>query len=107
MDRAEKKKTGRRYSEEFKRRTLSLLRTSGKSRAQISRDLGIPKCTLTWWVERERKGGMPKASKPLTEKTRLEELEEENARLTKENKILQTERDILKKAATFFAKESE
>ena len=50
---------------------------------------------------------MPKASKPPTEKTRLEELEEENARLTKENKILQTERDILKKAATFFAKESE
>jgi transposase len=102
------RKSGRRYTEEFKRRTLALVRTSGKSQAAISRDLGIPKCTLVGWVVRERETEMPKAgAKAGKAKTPLEELEEENARLTKANRVLQMERDILKKAAAFFAKESE
>lgn len=102
------KKALRRYTEEFRRRTLALVRTSGKSRAAISRDLGIPKCTLVGWINREREKEMPKArDKARKAKTPLEELQEENARLSKEVRVLQMERDILKKAAAFFAKESE
>jgi transposase-like protein len=50
---------------------------------------------------------MGQGKKPEKPKTRLEELEAENRRLLRENRVLLMERDILKKAATWFAKESE
>jgi transposase len=107
MEQIQRRKTRGRYNREFKSRTIELLRTSGKSRAQVGRDLGVPACTLKWWLDNERSTGMSKSTKPGKPTTRIEELEAENRRLSKENKILQMERDILKKAATWFAKESE
>jgi transposase len=107
MEQTQRRKTRGRYNAEFKSRTVELLRTSGKSRAEVGRDLGVPSCTLKWWIDNERSTTVAKSPKPGKSTTRLEELEAENRRLSKENKVLQMERDILKKAATWFAKESE
>ncbi len=109
MEKIRSRKTGHRYSAEFKARTLALIRTSGKPVAEISRELGVPKCTIRWWMTHEGSNAMPtqKGAKAVNPKERVEELERELRKLQKENKILLMERDILKRAATWFAKESE
>jgi transposase len=107
MEQKTKRKNGHRYSDEFKSRSLHLLRSSGQTKNAIAKDLGIPPCTLALWEIRERNDAMSKATKPVAIRSHLEELEKEVVVLRKENRILQMERDILKKAAAFFAKESE
>ncbi len=88
------------YPEEFKREAVELLRTSGRPLAQIARELGVSTESLRLWRKQaeidtgEREG--------LTSEER-----EELRRLRRENRILQQERDLLVKAAAFFAKESE
>jgi transposase len=93
------KKTGARYPEEFKAETVQLARSSPeKSIRQLAYELGISDQTLRNWVKQaeidhgEREG--------LTTKER-----EELRKLRGENRILREEREILKKAAAFFAKE--
>jgi len=93
------KKTGLRYPEEFKAEAVQLARSSPeKSIRQLAYELGISDQTLRNWVKQaeidrgEREG--------LSTKER-EELRE----LRRENRILREEREILKKAAAFFAKE--
>lgn len=66
--------------------------------AQPSDDLGIAPVTLRTWVEASR----PKPEVPLTDDERTE-----LKRLRKENRELKMEREILKKATAFFAKQSE
>ena len=104
------------YTEEFKSDALNLIRRGDRSIAQVARDLGVSHWTLRGWVKSEqmakrRKKGSGKAATadPATESAqqRLERLERENDRLRKENDSLRTDRAILKKAAAFFAKESE
>jgi transposase len=95
------------YSEEFRERTLALAATGAKPVAQVARDLGIPVGTLRVWQHKARKSGMARNLKPLDVKERLRQLEKDNQRLIRENRVLQEEREILKKAAAFFAKESE
>jgi transposase len=102
------KKKGKRYTPEFKQRTLNLLRSTDKSIAQIGRELGVPHCTLQWWLKYDRGNNMAKQAKDAPrQKPRVEQLEAEIRRLQKENKRLEMEREILKAAATWFAKESE
>jgi len=93
------KKTGLRYSEEFKTEAVQLVRSfPEKSVRQLAHELGISDQTLRNWIKQaeidrgQREG--------LTTKER-----EELRRLRRENKILREEREILKKAAAFFAKE--
>lgn len=107
MDKILNRKKGHRYNAEFKARTLNMIRTSDKSISQIGRDLGVPACTLKWWINGDRSAAMAETPKATSLKERLEELEAENQRLQKENKRLLMEREILKRAATWFAKESE
>jgi transposase len=92
-------KTGTRYTEEFKAEAIQLARSSPeKSIRQLAYELGIADQTLRNWIKQteidcgEREG--------LTTKER-----EELRRLRRENRILREEREILKKAAAFFAKE--
>ena len=93
------KKTGSRYPEEFKVEAVQLLRSSPeKSIRQLAYELGISDQTLRSWVKRAEidRGEW----EGLTTKER-----EELRKLRRENKILREEREILKKAAAFFAKE--
>jgi transposase len=88
------------YPPEFRAEAIELVRLSGKPIAQLARDLGVSDMTLRHWVKQadidqgKREG--------LTSDER-----EELRRLRKENRTLQMEKEILKKAAVFFAKETD
>jgi transposase len=93
-----KRRPRRRFSEEFKQQAVRLVLDQGKTMAEVSRELDLVPTAFREWVQRaraDRTGG----KSGLTTAER-----EELARLRKENRILQEERDILKKAAAFFAK---
>jgi transposase len=84
----------RKFTKEFKREAVRLLRTSGKNQTQVARELGVATSVLGTWmamVEGEEKTGLTP-----------EELEELK-RLRKENARLQMEVEILGKATAFFA----
>jgi transposase len=90
----------RRFTEEFKAGAVRLVLDEGKPVAQVARELDLTASALATWVERaraDRTGG----------KTGLTSEERgELAKLRKENRELRMEREILKRAAAFFAKES-
>jgi transposase len=87
------------YPEEFRREAIKLVRISSKSQHQIAEDLGISDVTLRNWVKQaERDEGKRPDGLSTDER-------EELARLRRENQTLRMEREILKKAATFFARE--
>ena len=90
----------RKYTDSFKAEAVDLVVTSVRPVAEIARDLGINEGTLGNWVNLARKRG-ELAEKPVTidERAELAELRDENRRL-------KMEREILKKAAAWFAKES-
>jgi transposase len=92
--------TRRKFTPEYKAEAVELVINSGRPIAEIARDLGINEGTLGNWVNMAKKRGDIK-EKPLDidERARLKELEEENRRL-------KMEREVLKKAAAWFAKES-
>ncbi len=91
-------KNGNRPTPEFRREAVRLALTSGRTRREISADLGIGLSTLTRWLSHERDVGEP-GEAPV-------DLHAELKRLRRENAVLKQERDILKKAAAFFAKET-
>jgi transposase len=87
-------KTRRKFTKEFKREAVRLLRTSGKNQTQVARELGVATSVLGTWmamVQAEEKTGLTPDE--------LEELK----RLRKENARLQMEVEILGKATAFFA----
>ena len=88
------------YPEEFRREAVRLVLTTDKSAAQVARELGINYKTLGNWVRVEQDEG-PDRPGALSESERLE-----LKRLRKENSELKTEREILRKAAAYFAKET-
>ena len=90
------------FSLEFKQQAVKLARgREGKSLSAIARDLGISVAALCKWVKaaegEEAAGFTPGGRKSL---------EEENRRLRRELEEVKEEREILKKAAVFFAKGS-
>ena len=89
----------RSFTDEFKAGAVRLVRDEGKTIPQVARDLDLTESALRTWVERAR-------ADRTQGKTGLTTVErEELARLRKENRELRMEREILKKAAAFFAKE--
>jgi transposase len=90
-------KPKRRFTSEFKAHAVELVRVSGKSATEIANDLGISTAALCRWVGLAEKA----AARPKSESQ-----EEELKRLRREVETLRMERDFLKKAAAFFAKES-
>ena len=95
------KRKRRQFTKEFKADTVRLVRQSGKSIGEVCKDLGLTDSSVRNWVKQadtDQGRGTPGA---LTTEER-----EELRRLRKENRILKTEREILKKAAAFFAKEN-
>jgi transposase len=93
------RRTRRSFSDEYKAGAVRLVLDEGKSVAAAARDLGVTESALRTWVERARADRTQGKTGPTTAER------EELARLRKENRILQEEREILKKAAAFFAKE--
>jgi transposase len=94
--------TRKTYTAEFKREAIRLLETSGKSAAQIERDLGIGTGCLSRWRLRQEKNGedaFPGHGRLAPEQERIRELE-------REIEILRQERDILKKVVAIFSKPS-
>jgi len=87
------------YAPQFRTEAVRLVKDSGKSMLQVSRDLGISYETLRKWVRQaEVDGGLREG---LTTHER-----EELRRLRRENWVPREEREILRKAAAFFAKET-
>ena len=92
-------KTKRIFDAQFKREALELVETSGKSLAQVARDLGISDNTLHGWKQQQHNHGQdafPGSGHQTPQ-------EEEMRRLRRENEILRQERDILKKALAIFS----
>ncbi len=87
------------FTPKFKAHTVELVRTSGKSVGEICRDLDLTETAVRRWIAQTdidagRRDGLTAAER------------EELSRLRRENRVLRDERDILKKAAAFFAKET-
>lgn len=92
----------RKYTDQFKAEAVELVFSSGRPASQIARELGVNVYTMCNWVNMAKKRGqVEEKNEPLTvdERAELKELREENRRL-------KMEREILKKAAAWFAKES-
>jgi len=101
MGNATKKRRVRRsFTDEFKAGAVRLVLDEGKTVAGVARELGLTESALRVWVERAR-ADRTNGRTGLTTAER-----EELSRLRKECRELRMERDILKKATAFFAKES-
>ena len=92
-----------RYTKEFREEAVKLVTEESISLPEASRRLYLPPSTLATWVKASKAGRLGEVGKtyrPLTE------IEMELARTKKELVEVKMERDILKKAAAYFAKES-
>ena len=104
MSRMSRRKANRRprrqFSDEFKDGAVRLVLDEGKTVGAVARELDLTASALSLWVRQER------AERTQGKSGLMKEEREELARLRKEVRILAEERDILKKAAAFFAKQS-
>lgn len=90
------------YTPEFKAEAVKLVLDQGLSHMEAARRLSVPKGTLTNWVSNAKGGHRPAAPGARS----VPELEAELAKLRKELVETRLERDIVKKAVAYFAKES-
>jgi transposase len=88
------------FTQEFRDEAVRLAQTSGRSRREVASDLGIGLSTLRNWIDRRRDRQM---EQPPPD--RQEDMAAELKRLRRENEVLRQEREILKRATAFFAKE--
>jgi transposase-like protein len=96
------KRKRRSFDAQFKAEAVRLCKVGDRSIGQVAKDLDLTETALREWV---RRADIDAGQGPPGALTTAER--EELGRLRRENKRLQMERDILKAAATFFAKESE
>jgi transposase len=86
------------YTREFKQQAVQLFETSGKTKTQIARDLGISDSALSKWCKEFSERG----EEAFPGKGHQTTVEEENNRLRREVEVLRQEREILKKAISIF-----
>lgn len=89
----------RRFTVEFKAETVELVRSSGKTIGQVCRDLDLTETAVRRWVQQAEVDAGKRPGLTTAERAEL-------AELRRENRILREEREILKKAAAFFARET-
>jgi transposase len=101
MSKEKTRRPRRKHTREFKAETVALVRTGGRSPAQVAKELGLADSLVYTWVRQSQvdEGNGPPGALTTAEK-------EELSHLRREVKVLRMEREILKRAATFFAKES-
>jgi len=92
-----------RYSKEFREESVKLVIDQDLGIPEVSRRLEVPKSTVSNWVKASKAGKLGNIGKNRPE---LSDTELELARLKWELAQVKMERDILKKAAAYFAKES-
>ena len=95
------KRQRRKFTDEYKAEAVRLVRQEGLAVTQVARDLDLTESSLRNWVKQAAIDGGQGSAGALTS-SELEELR----RLRRENRQLRMEREILKKAAAFFAKEN-
>ncbi len=91
----------KRYRDEFKLDAVRLVLDEGLTKAEVSRRLGVGQDSLGKWVRAYKNSN----EKAFTKKAELTEEQKEMRRLREENRQLKMEREILKKATAFFAKD--
>jgi transposase len=96
---AKERRPRRRFSAEFKAEVVELVRSSGKTVGAVAREMDLTETAVREWVRQAdidagRRDGLTTAER------------EELSQLRKENRILREERDILKRATAFFARET-
>jgi transposase len=95
-------KANQTYTPEFRAEAVKLVLEQGLTQPEAAERLGIPKGSLSNWVVAARRaGGVPGAGTPT-----VADLQAENARLRRELARAEMEREIVKKAAAYFARES-
>jgi transposase-like protein len=99
MEEQQVQRSRRKFSDEFKRDAVEIVRSSDKSIAEIARELGIYDSSLGNWVKQDRINRGEREGLTSNERARLGELERENARL-------RMERELLKRAVAFWVRES-
>ena len=97
-----RKRSRTNYTDEFKQDAVKLVVEQGYSGREAARRLGVNVSNINRWVHEFQQDQNDIGESGATKR----ELEAEVRRLKKENKRLEMEREILKKAAAFFAKES-
>jgi transposase len=93
------RRTRRSFSDEYKAEVVDLVRRSEKSPAAVARDLGLVPSAVRRWVAQADIGAGRKPGLTTDERAEL-------AALRKENRVLREERDLLRRATAFFAKET-
>ena len=93
------KRPRRSFTKEFKAEVVELVRQSGNSVASVARDLDLTQTAVRAWV---KQADVDAGDREGLTSVQLAEL----ARLRKENRVLREERDILKRATAFFARET-
>lgn len=89
----------RTFTEEYKAEVVAMFRTTDKSVSDIARELDLTESAVSRWVKQAEVDAGERAGLTTSER-------EELAYLRRENRILREERDILKRATAFFAKET-
>ena len=95
------KRRRRKFTDEFKAETVRLIHESGRTVAAVARELDLTETAVRRWVKQAETDAGQGSPEALTTEER-----EELRRLRREVRELQMEREILKKATAFFAKES-
>ncbi len=93
------RRTRRKFSDEFKRDAVEIVRSSGKPIAEVARELGIYDSSLGNWVRQDEINRGEREGLSSDESLELSELRRENARL-------RMERELLKRAVAFWVRES-
>lgn len=89
----------RKYDDDFKQGAVALVAQSGKSIAQVARDIGVNEGTLGNWCAKARAGTVGPEELSETERAEL-------ARLRKENTELRMQRDVLKRSVALWVDEA-
>ncbi len=89
----------RSFTPQYKAEVVELCRSGGRSIATVARDLGLTETAVRRWVGQAAVDAGERAGLTTEEREELQ-------RLRRENRVLREERDILKRATAFFAKET-